>query len=325
MIGSIIGGLVEAGASWLGAKEQQHQSDRLAWWQANQLKKAGKEFDDDFQSIMDDILADPSGYAGSRVMPAMYRPTSLDESLQDVLGANSGQFNAIANLIAQSNQFTTANDMGRIEEMAPGTSRAMESGMGNAASMMAGVIPDDVREQVFANRAGMSAATGAPGGASSMVARDLGLTSLDMMQQGTSLFGNIVNAAQTISPVNRQMAPAQMMYQPSAGVSLNLEQAQLMQNSQQNAYNLLAAPDPALSMIAQLQATQALTKAGISSSLPIAAPQAMTPYAQIYGQIGGAMNNAIQGLFGGGGRTSYGSNPYGSPTPYGTVNQNELR
>ena len=309
----------------MGMKEQQHQADRLAWWQANQLRKAGEEFEDDFQSIIDDILADPSGYAGSRVMPAMYQPTSLDESLQDVLNTNSGQFNAIANLISTANRYTTANDMNRIESMAPGTAGAMESGMGNAASLMAGVIPDDVREQVFSNRAGMSAAAGVPGGAGPLVAKDLGLTSLDMMNQGTSLFGNIVNAAQAISPVNRQMAPAQMMYQPSAGVSLNLEQAQLMQNSQQNAYNLLAAPDPALSMIAQLQATQALTEAGINTSLPIAAPQAMTPYAQIYGQIGGTMNNVIQGLFGGGGRTSYGSNPYGSPAPYGTVNQNELK
>lgn len=312
MWGALLGGLVSGGLGYLGSKKQSEAANEVAFYQLILNKKAQDAYNQGYDELIDDILGDPSGYAGTRVEGVPYVPTSLDVSLADVIAANTGNFGGIAEMIRSANRETTANDMRRLEAMIPGGSQTLAQGGKAAYSMMRGEIPQDVQDAIMSARAEQTGQMGTPGGFGPAYNKDLGITSLDLMQQGTSMFGQITNMAEQLSPVNRQMATGQMFFQPSAGAALNLEQAQLGQQSGQNIANLAATPDPAKVMESQLRGVKLNTTAAMASGAAAAYNPAIPPYAQIYGQIGNTIGNAVNAAFSGGGAASSGA--FSSPS-----------
>lgn len=312
-IGAIIGGLAGAAGSFFGAKQQGKDAEKAQKRQIAQLNAAAEGLRTDYQGVIDQIMRNPAGYAGSRVQAALYNPVSLSESLRGTLGANTANFGRASTLARMTNEDTLANDMARFAQFNPQGLATFGNLGRQAQSLSAGQLPQDVLQQIIGARAGSSAASGVPGGQSPATLRDLGLSSLDAINQGGSLFQQIIAAAEGVSPISRQMSAAQYQFDPNTGLQTDLTQALLGQQSQQNFFNLAATPDPALAMQAQLQLQMAnsvaSTKAGIAS-LPQAAPM---PYAQLYGQIGNALGQGIGALFGGGGNSGGGfSSGFGS-------------
>lgn len=321
-IGAIVGGV----ASYLGASKQAKAAEKAQKRQIKQLNAAAAGLKADYESVINQIMSNPAGYAGTRVQAALYNPVNLSESLRGTLGANFNNFGRASELAAMTNRDTLAGDFSRFRQFNPQGLQTFGNLSRQAEQLSAGQIPADVMQQIISARAGGSASSGIPGGQSPATLRDLGLASLDAVNQGSSLFQQIIQAAEGVSPMSRQMSAAQYQFDPNTGLQTDLTQALLMQQSQQNAFNLAATPDPALAMQAQLQLQMAnnvaSTKAGIAS-LPQATPM---PYAQIYGQIGSALGQGLSSLFGGGGGSSGGFTSgfggYSSPASYNAYAMN---
>ena len=129
-----------------------------------------------------------------------------------------------------------------------GISGATGNLVDEAGQLIQGVIPKDVMQRIYSSSAAQNLASGlmgAPGGIAN-TARNLGLTSLDLIGQGANLLGSaqqrwsqLGNFAQTT------MAPVQnMLVSPEQQFNVNWANAQMQRSVQQQKYNIAAAPSP---------------------------------------------------------------------------------
>jgi hypothetical protein len=134
-----------------------------------------------------------------------------------------------------------------------------ESMLQQAAPLIKGEIPEDVKAQVARSAAFKSLMAGSMGGpmGGALTARDLGLTSLDLMQQGANLAGAAGNAAQRWAGLSQgtMMNPQTQLYSPEWFVQLRQQQEAARTANLQMKYNLAAAPDPAWADRAKLLAS----------------------------------------------------------------------
>ena len=79
-----------------------------------------------------------------------------------------------------------------------------------------------------------------------LTARDLGLTSLDLMSKGASMIGQGGNSAQQWAAMARGNIydPNQSLTTPGQQEAANVQNEVYKQQSQQMGYNVAAAPDP---------------------------------------------------------------------------------
>ena len=299
--GALIGGLVSGAMSFLGGSSQADATAEAAKDQIQALRRASRELDESFSSIISDVEARPAAFAGQRVQGAPFQPTTLAGSQADAISANAGNLDDILSLVGRSNQATIQGDLARVNQLFPGYQQTMGNLSNAATSLSGGQLPFDRVQDIISDRASASGSFGVPGGAGPATLRDLGLNSLDAVNQGQSLFQSILQAAdQLVSPISRQTAAPQFFASPQESTQLNLSQAQLQQQSQQNINNLNAQPDPAANLLMQLRIQQATGKAstqaqvaGISSPV---VPSTMGLAAQSFAQ---PLGNAIGSLFGG--------------------------
>jgi len=129
-------------------------------------------------------------------MPEYADTTARYLGQQDQFGKLSS-FNNQANSIYQ-NQLT---------QTTPGLFPALERASRNAQSMVAGMLPADLAQRV-SRMAGYSALQGGYGGGSSMggnlQARDFGLSSLDLMNQGYGMLPGLQNMSNAANPFQLQ-------------------------------------------------------------------------------------------------------------------------
>lgn len=135
---------------------------------------------------------------------------------------------------------TTVNPQQLYETIYPNLSRDMGTASANNASLMRGEIPDDVARNVWDRRAAQAASGGVSGSqfTGANTARDLGLTRLDLQNQGQANFRNLLG---TIYPVvgqtlenTRSNADLASAPDPAAAAA---EQQRVFNSNQQNAFN----------------------------------------------------------------------------------------
>lgn len=122
-----------------------------------------------------------------------------------------------------------------------------------AESELSGQIPQDVQQQIQRSTAFQSLMGGTAGSpmAGALTARDLGLTSLDLISQGANLAGQAGNAAQRWAALSGAQLPEGMLVTPQQQAALDMQQNLIERNIQQQKYNVAAAPDPALQALNQ--------------------------------------------------------------------------
>ncbi len=334
-LGGLLGGLLGAAGSYMGSKQQSKAMLKMQKEQYKQLNSAAKGLEEGFQSVIDDIMANPAGYAGTRVKAALYQNVSLDDSLRASIAANLNNFKGASGLASRVNEHTLANDMARFRAFFPKGFDTMGALSNQANSLSMGQLPQDVINSILSNSAGRGAGFGVPGGNSPASLKDLGLASLDAVDRGASLFQQIIGAAESISPISRQMTAANYQFDPRTALQADMSQALLQQQSQQNYNNLAATPDPALAMQAQLRLQMTSNSASTKAGTAAMQQQPVMPYAQIYGQAGNALGQGLGALFsgfggggneGGGGGSWFGgggsNNTSFNPSAYNSYAQN---
>lgn len=115
-----------------------------------------------------------------------------------------------------------------IFSLAPGLKGALSSLSNQASQLSQGLIPTDVADQVTRNRAFQNFSAGInPGGGQGqgLTARDLGLTSLNLINQGNQLAGSSLQMSQALTPNN--LSVNQLLFTPGQLLSRADQQAQI--------------------------------------------------------------------------------------------------
>jgi hypothetical protein len=200
-----------------------------------------------------------AGGFGSKPQVAMYRPFNLEAEMGKALGGDIGAFPQLEQL----GKLYSSDILNQLNTMLPGYSDTMAKGEAGASKlldvssqMLSGDLPQDVKEQIERSDAfqALSGGYAGSGMAHSLTARDLGLTSLDLMKQGASMLGQGGNSAQQWAAMAKGniLDPSAFFVTPQQQGAFDTEQRILRQQSLQNRYNVAAAPDPTMLGLMQI-------------------------------------------------------------------------
>lgn len=187
-------------------------------------------------------LADLSGGSdavfGTKPKVAPFTPVSLDDATKTTLGINEGNFGDIIKYLNQ---------------VVPGFSDLLQTGsdaskelLTQGQTLASGQIPEDVMSSVERSAAFQSLQRGFSGSpmGRALTARDFGLTSLNLINQGAGLIGQGSNAAQLWTQLAEgAVSPFTTSVSQEAAVEAANNAGK--QATDQFQFNVDAAPDPA--------------------------------------------------------------------------------
>jgi hypothetical protein len=238
---------------------------------------------------------------GSKPKIAPWKKIDLGQQQQQAIGANISAMPQISQLGNLYQSYLTQ----QLNTALPGYSDIMKQGgadtsqeLATAGSLLKGDIPPDVAAQVQRNAAfgAMSGGFAGSGMSRNLTARDLGLTSLDLINQGANLAGQGGAAAQrwaglasgTVMNPSADYVNPQQMFQDTFQNQLQA------QATLQNKYNVAAMPNP-----------QTVGDYGILSSR-FGALSGMGSGGGGSGGSGGMDLSSLMSMFGGGGASGGG-------------------
>lgn len=246
---------------------------------------------------------------GDKPVAAEYKPIDFTaEQLASVQG-NIHNLDAINQLDTANNTYVTGNDVRRASALIPGYKSMMQQLGADASPLLQGELPYDDVLGIVGNSTGRLGALNIAGTAGPATARDLGLSRLDAIGKGAGLMQQMVQTAQTISPVERQMTPQMSMLSPSDRIRWGMEQNQIIQQSDQNRNNIEASVSPT-----------DYAKQVLGLGLGLAGQDTRTNWESVIGKglsgitsgLGGMGGGGGGGMFGGGGAGSVGTSAPGS-------------
>ena len=300
-----MGGVASGAGNYLAAKEQADVQQKIFKSQREALANASELLRTGFEERVSDAKAGKfeglfglDEIFGTKPGVEAFAPVSLQGEQARAIRANLANLPAAQALASAYSEGFTQDALNRVRAITPGFDRSQSQMARNAGALLEGEIPADVAEAVASARAEMAGASGMFGGANNLVARDLGLTSLDLQNRGASLFQSMVNQANQISPVAGQTAAASFGVSPAQQTDLSFRQNLIDQSTRQNQANIGAAATPAAEALFQASLAnlggEAGTLAGVAGLQTPVAPG----LAQARGQLYGAGFNALGGVLG---------------------------
>ncbi len=188
---------------------------------------------------------------GSKPRIAKYKPVDVQKEQGTAIAGNIAAFPEISKL----GDLYSSQELSQLEKIIPGYGDSLSAGkattdalFGAAQPLLHGEIPQDVQDQVYRSSAYQALRGGYQGSgmANALTARDLGLTSLDLMGKGASLAGQGANTMQVWDSLARRdmLDPGSMFVSPGQQIQSAQTQHLLSQQQRQNQFNVDAAPDP---------------------------------------------------------------------------------
>lgn len=197
---------------------------------------------------------------GSVPKAAEYKPVNFDHVPLDSIIANARNRQPLYSLVGANNDEVSRQAMARAKRFIPNYKSLMQTYSSAGGDLLHGQLPYDDVLGIVSNRNELANQLGTPGTSGAATLKDLGMSRLGAIQQGGGILKDMVGMAETISPISRYDSPASWMIKPLDRVQLEMQQRQLVQQSDQNRNNLEAAGDPAA--YAQLQLALAQAGAG---------------------------------------------------------------
>lgn len=183
----------------------------------------------------------------------LYEPVDLTDSLLRTVAGNQAALPGATALTGGINRALTDQALERINRLFPNYAQTA-SNVGSAAEALSrGELPFEDVMDIVSNRSSLAASLGTPGGSRPATLRDLGLSRLEAINAGNSLFQQMVKSASEIDPITRHSSPQTFMLDPATRLTADITQAENVQASGQSAANLAAQPDPVSRGLAQLE------------------------------------------------------------------------
>lgn len=207
-----------------------------AAYSANQQKKAA--------AGMQSAAGMDTSAMGDVPKPARYDPVDFDQMQIAQVLDNLHAFPNIAALTNQANKYISNDAIRRAQKLIPNYSQGMRQMGANTLDFLSGQLPFEDVLGIVNDRASMSGATGIPGTSGGATLRDLGMSRGEAMKTGSGMLGDMVKMAEMVSPRSSYLNPREMMLSPLDRIRAEMEQRVLVQQSDQNFYNLKAAANP---------------------------------------------------------------------------------
>lgn len=181
-----------------------------------------------------------------------FKPINVQTEGAKAIAANLENLPAAENLASQYNLFNTEQIQKMLEQAIPGYASLTGKVTSVIGSEVAGQIPKDVSAQVQLSDAAKALAGGYSGAGmhGNLVARDLGLTSLDLTQRGLSA------AESWISTMDRLFAPGQfnlssMFITPQFQTQVDIQQQESQWGVNWLKNQIAAMADPTMEAVGQ--------------------------------------------------------------------------
>ena len=209
-----------------------------------------------------------SAIFGSRPEAVLYEPVDLTDSLLQTIAGNRAALPGATALTGGINRALTDQALERINRLYPNYAQTA-SNVGSAAEALSrGELPFEDVMDIVSNRSSLAASLGTPGGSRPATLRDLGLSRLEAINAGNSLFQQMVQSASEIDPITRHSSPQTFMLDPATRLTADITQAENVQASGQSAANIAAMPDPVARGLAQLEMLSGASTPNIANYNP---------------------------------------------------------
>jgi len=237
---AIVGGVASAAGSAISASKQAKAAKSAQKQQIKGIADLGRIREDLQNQALGGTFAGQFG--GADIFGRRPDQIDLGESVRNAAQANIGNLGINQDFAQRANTSITDEAIRRASQFDPNFRENVRGLSAQARSLINGEIPEDVLQQITRNRAQLNAGQGVPGSQRQATARDLGLTSLGLQQQGASLFTQINAIRDSVDPISRQIGLNQLQISPQAQIEADLANnisrssadpiaAQLFQNS----------------------------------------------------------------------------------------------
>lgn len=192
------------------------------------------------------------GVFGSKPTVPSLPPLTLEQEQQKAIAGNLAATPQAEQLVGAANQFSREQVNQMLRAVIPNYDQITQNISGNIASETAGQLPKDVQDAIQNSAAARSLGTGTGGGGMgrNLVARDLGLTSLQLTQQGLS------SAESWLRTANAMYAPSMlnltsMFVSPEQQAAFDVQERNYQFQREWMKSQVAAMPDPVLAGINQ--------------------------------------------------------------------------
>lgn len=287
--GLAIGAAISAGSAYMSSQSQKDAADQ-------QAALASGADSTVFGSIPEQTDWQPVEYN------SLYENPGYTFLQAQTIQGNEQNLPWIQGLTDATNAGITASNQRRIESWLPGFMQNLQIGNNQAQSLLSGNVPADVSRAIAAQTAGNEATLGTAGTSGADMNRNLGLTSLNNIQQGMSLLGNLTSITGQVDPMSMQMLPQSMFLSPSQTIPWMVAENQFgtttkMQNNENqyaadvNNALLAASSDPTAAAQFMLQynalGSQGSADAAMYSALGTSLSSLLSRYGTSTGYNGG--------------------------------------
>jgi hypothetical protein len=175
---------------------------------------------------------------------AAYIPVDSRETIYAAINENLQNVPAAERHIAAVNRMNENNDIVRMTAFSPEFLHLVHKSSSSIRDLINGKLSIDEVVNVLTDDSEQAALQGRIGNTGRRTHRSLGITRLNLQRFGRRELEAQVKLASAVSPMDRQQTMQDMLGTPARRVALALTQAQLIQQSLQNANNAAAAGNP---------------------------------------------------------------------------------
>lgn len=196
-------------------------------------------------SLLDWGIGELTGAYGSKPKVPTYTPEDTTKGIGDTISGNLQNLSGAEKLAGGINQFNYDQLQKMLGQAIPGFGDIQKSISGNIASELKGEIPQDVQDQIMRSSAFKSLRGGYGGGGMSdaLTARDLGLTSLNLTNQGLDSATKWLAASRSAT-IPGQFDVSSMFLSPQQKIGIDIGEKQYGFQAQWLKNQIKAMPSP---------------------------------------------------------------------------------
>ena len=242
---------LQAAATIAILKRQKDQYNEIADDRIRLMEQAVKNYCDAIDAcIASGVFREAFGSVPDAIL---YDPVNPEQEHDGLINDNLKTLPAAQRHMQAVNRLVENNDVARMVALDPKYLVNLQMESCQIKDLLAGKLPVDDVIEVMTDTAEQACLLGRIGNTKGLTARNLGISRVRAQAAGRAAFerhNNMLN--RDVSPISRQSNLIDLLQTPQQRIALALTQAQLIQQSLQNAANADAAGDP--TTYAELQA-----------------------------------------------------------------------